>query len=150
MISYKHVYALFPKVRGYQPFSTCFETVSIFSTTQQPKGLYVPIQAEDSLKDALYHGAIATLWEREKKLPSFVPNHFPVFFVDHLLDSLLKVTEQYIEKLKKGSDKKTTSFIFYDQIDKNATHKQYTLNNEKERKQLLDVMRQYAEKTGRG
>ncbi len=67
------------------------------------KGLYMPVDKRedhaDLLKEAISNGAIAAIWDKKTPLPAFLPTDFPLFFVDHLQDSLKEVTEAYLERV---------------------------------------------------
>jgi hypothetical protein len=82
------------------------------------KGLYLPLalhaeENSESLKNALYNGAIATLWRKDHSLPTFLPTHFPVFIVDDPLESIEVVIKNYLHSLAlKGTNTVDTKFSF--------------------------------------
>ncbi|SET85460.1 UDP-N-acetylmuramoyl-tripeptide--D-alanyl-D-alanine ligase [Salinibacillus kushneri] len=86
-------------------------------------GLFIPIEGErfdghEFLKDAIKHGAIATLWSKNKPVPRFVPTDFPLFFVEDTVEAMQKLATAYREKVKPkvigitGSNGKTTTKDF--------------------------------------
>ncbi|GAA0445854.1 UDP-N-acetylmuramoyl-tripeptide--D-alanyl-D-alanine ligase [Lentibacillus halophilus] len=82
--------------------------------------LFVPLSGahfdgHDYVKEALRHGAVATLWEKGKPLPDDVPADFPVFFVEDTLTALQQLASAYRQKIDPlvigvtGSNGKTTT-----------------------------------------
>lgn len=90
------------------------------SRVRSTKSLFIPIEGEnfdghDYIKEAFNNGAIATLWNKNKELPSFLPTNFPVFLVDETLGALQELAASYRNKINPivigitGSNGKTTT-----------------------------------------
>ncbi|MGG3466574.1 hypothetical protein ABES02_03365 [Neobacillus pocheonensis] len=106
--------SLFSEHQGIQD-NLIFYTVTDVASVIQPRGLFVPIDADaGELSEAIANGAIAAIWDREKKLPHYTPNHFPVFFTSNKDEAIEKLLKLYLEK-KNGETEKTmekTNFKF--------------------------------------
>ncbi|MFZ7946745.1 MULTISPECIES: hypothetical protein [Bacillaceae] len=106
--------SLFPDKQGIQD-EMLFYTVTDEANIDQPKGLFIPFnESSGELLDAIAHGAIAAIWDREHKLPRYTPTYFPVFYTDDLADAIRKIITLYCEKLD-GETKKhmeITNFKF--------------------------------------
>ena len=62
----------------------------------QPKGIFIPLYHDSGeLKEAIANGAIAALWEDDKALPNYMPNHFSVFYANDLWKGLKNMLEKY-------------------------------------------------------
>ncbi|MFC4557016.1 UDP-N-acetylmuramoyl-tripeptide--D-alanyl-D-alanine ligase [Virgibacillus kekensis] len=96
------------------------DEVSTDSRKETHKSLFVPIVGEkfnghDYFKQAFDQGAIAALWQKDRKLPGFVPTDFPVFFVEDTLKALQQLASAYRDKINPvvigitGSNGKTTT-----------------------------------------
>ncbi|ASK63584.1 UDP-N-acetylmuramoylalanyl-D-glutamate--2,6-diaminopimelate ligase [Virgibacillus phasianinus] len=90
------------------------------SRTRSSKSLFIPIVGEnfdghDFIKQAFDNGAVATIWNKNKELPSFLPTEFPVFFVDDTLRALQGLAAAYRKEIDPvvigitGSNGKTTT-----------------------------------------
>ncbi|MBL5782137.1 hypothetical protein HV481_10185 [Bacillus sporothermodurans] len=88
MLSIKDINHLSNSMRGINQSNITFELVSIFSDFPQPKGLFIPIH-DANLDKAIENGAIAAIWKENEPLPSYTPNHFPVFLSNSLLQHYL-------------------------------------------------------------
>ena len=89
--------AIFPESRGIEYDGIEFEELFINPSIKVDKGLFVLIEASDcdvKLKEALYNGAIGALWPKDCSIPTFIPNHFPIFLVDEPIDALQELVEQ--------------------------------------------------------
>jgi len=111
-LTLKDLAGLFRDKKGIQD-DMLFYTVSDQATATQPKGLFVPT-TEDSgeLLEAIANGAIAAIWEYEKKLPRYVPSQFPIFFTNNQAESLRDILTLYTEKLngETSKDMEITNF----------------------------------------
>ncbi|MBP1950610.1 UDP-N-acetylmuramoyl-tripeptide--D-alanyl-D-alanine ligase [Virgibacillus litoralis] len=94
--------------------------VATDSRKKTHKSLFIPIIGEnfdghDYIKQAFDQGAVATLWQKEKQLPSFLPTDFPVFFVEDTLKAFQELAGFYRDKINPivigitGSNGKTTT-----------------------------------------
>ncbi|WP_413301458.1 hypothetical protein AA0X95_21555 [Bacillus sp. 1P10SD] len=96
---------LFSEKQGVQD-DMLFYTMSDQASVAQPRGLFVPVNEESGeLSEAIANGAIAAVWEREKKLPHYTPNHFPIFITDDYYEAIGKILNYYIEKLDGETDR---------------------------------------------
>lgn len=114
MLTYQDVSRLFLKVSGLKEAEIRFHTVSSQADAKQPKGLFVPINDESgTLQEAISNGAIAALWPEEVPIPSYTPNHFPIFFAQDHLKGLVEIMKSYYNYLVEHEDiKERTEFIF--------------------------------------
>jgi hypothetical protein len=121
MLQYQFLKQLFPDTQGIQDPEIQFESVFINPFQTVKKGLFIPLCKGDYLKEAIYHGAIGTLWQKGESLPRYTPNHFPVFFVHDLNEAFLLLIDQYCLKLKNEGirDEDMTKFL----ISEGFTHK---------------------------
>jgi hypothetical protein len=112
-LMYEDIVRLFLKTKGVKD-NLPFYSVSTSSSMKQPKGLFVPV-FEDSgeLKEAIQNGAIAAIWDDSIQLPTYVPNHFPIFFTNDVMSSLKDVLKVFLEKLNgdKIETMSTTKFL---------------------------------------
>lgn len=115
MLLLKDVNNIFTQVKGVKDSSIRFEQVLIDSTIINKKGLFVFVESDEnsdkSMKDALYNGAIAAVWPKNKDLPHFLPNHFPVFIVENSLHAIKQLLEHYLKKMEEKRDQNMTKFI---------------------------------------
>nr|WP_263328099.1 hypothetical protein [Neobacillus sp. Marseille-Q6967] len=114
-LAFKDVRAQFEDFKGVEENEHLYYTVSNNAVVPQPRGLFVPLNdSSGELLDAIANGAIATVWDKGKKLPHYTPNHFPVFFTDDPAGSVRKILALYLEKLDGDNVKKMnmTKFVF--------------------------------------
>jgi hypothetical protein len=98
MIEFHDVLQVIPSTRGvHVPIS--FETLAFSSGQKQEKGLFVSTGREGNLQEAIANGAVAAVWEKEKELPFYAPNHFPVFFADDPVGAIVRIVAKYKHKL---------------------------------------------------
>jgi len=98
MLLYTELKSILPKTKGIEDSQLAFQELYIDSTRKVSKGLFlsVPSESEEELlKEALYNGAIGAVWPLNKKVPSFLPNHFPLFLTNNALDALKEVIHFY-------------------------------------------------------
>ncbi|MDX8359997.1 hypothetical protein [Cytobacillus sp. IB215316] len=98
MLRYHHLKKLYPHTRGVEDdihFKYVFTDCNILVN----KGLYVPINSQGNdnrdLFTAIENGAVGSLWNEERELPKYIPNHFPVFIVHDSYIALKKLLVFY-------------------------------------------------------
>lgn len=120
MLSLKNLSNIFPSNRGAKDANIIINEMMTDSRKKGIKGLFIPLVGEhfdghDFLKDAITNGAIASLWKKDKPVPQFIPNDFPLFFVEDTTEGLQALAQYYLEKIKPitigitGSNGKTTT-----------------------------------------
>ncbi|WP_139125048.1 Mur ligase family protein, partial [Bacillus solimangrovi] len=135
-VSLKQISDVLEQFRGAIDEGICIHEVYIDSRQTVNKGLFVPIigdrfDGHEFLMDAIEHGAIAAIWDKQKEVPSFVPNDFPLFMVDNTIEGLQTIAKQYLQLIQPnviaitGSNGKTTTKDFVDSVMKKKykTHK---------------------------
>ncbi|WP_138415014.1 UDP-N-acetylmuramoyl-tripeptide--D-alanyl-D-alanine ligase [Aquibacillus sediminis] len=111
---------LFTNNRGAVEDQLPIQEISTDSRKKSTKSLFIPLTGEtfdghQFIEDAFYNGAVATLWEKDKQLPSFLPTDFPIFFVEDTLEALQQLAHHYRQKVNPvvigitGSNGKTTT-----------------------------------------
>lgn len=111
---------VFPKFTGNIDNDNLINKVITDSRKNVEQSLFIPIEGErfdghDFLKQAIENGAIATVWNKQKQVPDFVPDHFPVFFVSNTIDALQQLATHYRQLINPtvvgitGSNGKTTT-----------------------------------------
>ncbi|MFD1735722.1 hypothetical protein ACFSCX_04005 [Bacillus salitolerans] len=103
--------------RGIQFGDIEIHTVFTNEESKVNKGLFVPLfngeEVHEDLKEAINNGAITALWWKDVSIPKFLPNDFPLFLVEHPLDSLEMVVKEYFDtKDLKGNGGLDTNLIF--------------------------------------
>jgi hypothetical protein len=115
-LAFEDLSALFMEKMGVKEADHKYYTVCDKADTAQPRGLFIPLH-EDSgeLLDAIANGAIAVIWDHNKELPHYTPNHFPVFFTNDSLNAVGIILQTYIEKLDGERIEKMnkTNFMFF-------------------------------------
>ncbi|WP_449619297.1 hypothetical protein [Robertmurraya sp. Marseille-Q9965] len=115
-LTYEDVSLLFPEVAGIKDVNVDFQTVSFSATTKQPKGLFIPMNhSSGELKLAIANGAIAAVWKKGMEIPTYTPNHFPIFFTEDLLQALKKILLLNKEKNNTRKKEDMTDFLFLDE-----------------------------------
>ncbi len=105
-------------------------TVTDDSKHVQPKGVFVPTTEESGeLLEAIANGAIAAIWDKNKKIPGYTPNHFPLFFTNDPVEAIQRILQLYLEKLEQEETKvmKTTKFKFLNQKLLNKSKQSYDI-----------------------
>ncbi|MBY7143725.1 UDP-N-acetylmuramoyl-tripeptide--D-alanyl-D-alanine ligase [Virgibacillus sp. NKC19-3] len=116
------------------------EEVFTDSRTKVTNALFVPIVGEnfdghDYVKQAFENGAAAVLWSRQKSLPTFLQQDFPVFFVDNTVEALQQLAAHYRNEIAPtvigitGSNGKTTTKDLVAAMLKTAYRTHYTDGN---------------------
>ncbi|MFT8320780.1 MAG: hypothetical protein ABF649_07740 [Bacillus sp. (in: firmicutes)] len=125
-LSYKLIVQAIPNSKGFRDDQILFQTVSFFADVKQPKGLFVPLfgSASGELKDAIANGAIGAIWENEKTIPTYTPNHFPIFYTKDLKKGLKKMIEIYE---KQQVETKMTKFIYKKETSLNKEVETYDI-----------------------
>lgn len=119
-LSLAEIAEIFPSNRGTRASEIFIREIVTDSRKKENNGLFIPIVGDkfdghDFLKDAIYNGAIAALWQENKDIPAFVPNDFPLFFVKNTTAGLQTLAKYYLEKVNPivigitGSNGKTTT-----------------------------------------
>jgi len=106
LLEYRDLEKLFVNKKGITgDFVYC--TVTDQANVEQPKGLFVAV-TEDSgqLSEAIKNGAVAAIWEKDRPLPRYTPNHFPVFFTEDTAEGVKVILQSYLEKLNGDPNKK--------------------------------------------
>jgi uncharacterized membrane-anchored protein len=96
MLTYSELKSLFTETRGITDNMIEFHTVFIDPNKKVNKGLFISLSdtnREEELKKALYNGAIGALWNKDLKIPGFLPNHFPLFMVENSVTAIQNVLE---------------------------------------------------------
>lgn len=111
---------LFPEHQGATSEVTFIERVFTDSRNSCKRGIFVPIigdrfDGHDYLNDAINNGAVASFWEKDRKIPDFVPTDFPLFFVEDTIRALQGLSKNYLKRVNPkvigitGSNGKTTT-----------------------------------------
>lgn len=130
MLTNKDLSDVFSSRRGVEDEQIAFWQVYIDPTIRVKKGLFAFVIGEDesqSLKNAIYNGAIGAIWPKHIPLPHFVPNHFPVFLVNDTLYALKQLTEYYIKSVEGNRYKKMTKILLSNMNEHNV--KNFTYDN---------------------
>ncbi|TCJ06079.1 hypothetical protein [Cytobacillus praedii] len=120
-LTYGDLAKLFPNKYGIQDNELYFHTVASNSAVLQPKGIFIPFEeGSGKLSQAIENGAIAALWDQRERIPSYTPNHFPIFITNDLLKGLKDMMELYIENISNvnmnQTRKEVTNFLFLDEV----------------------------------
>ncbi|MDT9023830.1 MULTISPECIES: hypothetical protein [Rossellomorea] len=121
MLFYDDVKKLFPETSGIHLPGLAFLVVSNSTSMGMEKGLYVPFGGEINLLESIDLGAIASLWPKNKEVPSFVPNHFPLFMVEDVYKAYIDLLEDYTQNYNQEKWEIMTKFIFNSESERNQT-----------------------------
>lgn len=110
----------FPSNVGTKDANIFIQEITTDSRKKVSKGMFVPILGDqfdghDFIMDAINNGAIASFWQENKEVPSFIPTDFPLFFVDDTIVGLQKLAQYYLQQINPivigitGSNGKTTT-----------------------------------------
>ncbi len=133
----------FPSNVGTKDANIFIQEITTDSRKKVSKGMFVPIigdqfDGHNFIKDAINNGAIASFWQENKEVPTFIPNDFPLFFVKDTVEGLQRLSKFYLHKINPivigitGSNGKTTTkdLVFSVLQKKFKTHKtQGNFNN---------------------
>lgn len=142
-LSLTEISEVLPANVGTKDANIFIQEITTDSRKKVSKGMFIPIVGDqfdghDFIKDAINNGAIASLWQENKDIPSFIPNDFPLFFVKNTIDGLQMLAQYYLQQIKPivigitGSNGKTTTkdLVFSVLQKKYRTHKtQGNFNN---------------------
>lgn len=120
MFTLQYIKGIFPESKGSLSAEQNIESVMKDSRKHSGNALFVPIIGErfdghKFLEQAIQHGAIAALWDRNVKVPNSVPASFVFFLVDDTVDALQQLAKHYRETINPvvigitGSNGKTTT-----------------------------------------
>lgn len=129
-LTYGELAKLFPNKYGIQDYELYFHTVASNSAVLQPKGLFIPFEeGSGKLSQAIENGAIAALWDEKESIPSYTPNHFPIFITNDLLKGLKDMMELYIENISYMNQTRieVTNFLFLDEVRLKETESTYDI-----------------------
>ncbi|MBB6455027.1 UDP-N-acetylmuramoyl-tripeptide--D-alanyl-D-alanine ligase [Salirhabdus euzebyi] len=118
---------IFPNYKGKALDSINIYEVFTDSRKKAKFSLFVPIvgenfDAHDYLKDAINMGAVASLWQKDKEIPRFLPTDFPLFFVEDTIVAMQQLAMAYREHVDPkvigitGSNGKTTTKDFFAKV----------------------------------
>ncbi|MFK4998045.1 hypothetical protein ACI2OX_13685 [Bacillus sp. N9] len=99
MLTFSDVANLFPDGKGIKGITLNFQTITTSSSLKTEKGLFIYLGGEEQLLDAIGNGAVAAIWPTTKILPSYTPNHFPIFLVDDEMEALQQLVQTYASKI---------------------------------------------------
>ncbi|CAN7439920.1 hypothetical protein LJR005_002829 [Rossellomorea sp. LjRoot5] len=119
---YDEVKKLFPETKGIHLPGLPFLVVSNSTRMGMEKGLYIPEGGEVNLFRSIEKGAVASLWPKGEEIPSFVPNHFPLFIVEDVYKAYLNLQESYKQNYNQEKWEIMTKFIFSNESERNQTN----------------------------
>ncbi|WP_201716941.1 hypothetical protein [Rossellomorea arthrocnemi] len=122
MLHYDEVKKLFPETKGVHLPGFAFLVVSNSTRMEMKKGLYVPFGDEINLFKSIENGAIASFWPKSDRIPSFVPNHFPLFMVEDVYQAYLDLLESYKQNYNQEKWEIMTKFILSNGFEQNQTN----------------------------
>jgi hypothetical protein len=112
MLTYEDMVQLFPSNKKLIHPAIQFHTVSTFACFPQGKGLFIPLHHDSGeLEEAISNGAIGMLWEKNKALPHYMPNHFFVFYSNDLWKGLENMLDKYHENVISNGEENYTQFV---------------------------------------
>jgi len=138
-LALKDLESLFDNSRGIQD-NLLFVTISDQAHLSQPKGLFISLNRKSGeLSEAIANGAIAAIWDQGQEVPSYAPNHFPIFFTKDPAETIVILLKHYIEKLNGEADEimAITNFKF--------SHKEL-LNKNKETYDIAGMLNEITSK----
>ncbi len=116
MLFYDDVKKLFPESFGIRLPGFAFLVVSNSTSDKMEKGLYIPLGTDIDLFKSINLGAVASLWPRDKNVPPFVPNHFPLFLVENVQLAYDELLNYYKLNYNQEKWEIMTKFIFSNEI----------------------------------
>ncbi|MEH7110829.1 hypothetical protein V7124_00485 [Neobacillus niacini] len=114
-LAFNDLVTLFSDFKGVKEADHLYFTITDNAAVAQPRGLFIPLNDNSGeLLDAIANGAIAAIWERNKPIPKYAPNHFPIFFTDNPIEGMTQLLRFYYEKINGDNAKKmnVTKFVF--------------------------------------
>ncbi|BCB03261.1 hypothetical protein [Bacillus sp. KH172YL63] len=121
MLFYDDVKKLFPVTKGIHLPGFTFLVVSNSTRVDMKKGLYVPDGGGSDLFKSIEKGAIASFWLKDATVPSFVPNHFPLFIVEDIQAAYVKLKKHYHQNYNQEKWEIMTKFIFSNESEMHQT-----------------------------
>src|SRR5690625_3851391 len=120
LFTIKWLATIFPKYQGDIQMNHSIAEVNTDSRVKTDNSLFIPLigdnfDGHDHVRQAIDQGAIAIIWSKEKQLPSFISNDFPVFYVNDTLEALQNLAMRYRDDINPivvgitGSNGKTTT-----------------------------------------
>jgi len=122
MLTYRFIAQLFPTTSGIVDETIEFHSLFVNPFQKVTKGLFVPLLYEyEELKYAIEHGAIAAIWPNNVAVPKYVPNHFPIFFVDSPVNALKEITLSYLQSYRRENNNMTRFYLDAENVHNNRT-----------------------------
>jgi hypothetical protein len=150
MLKYEDFYPLNKGTRGIKDPSLQFKHVTIFPESLQPKGLFISLEDNGKLDEAIENGAIASLWKEGSKVPSYTPTDFPIIYVEDTARAYSTIAAKYIQKVKQKECDIMTKFEFYEPQLLNKSPFTYDIAVEGLGHDLLEVLDLFVEGKRRG
>ncbi|ALX47385.1 UDP-N-acetylmuramoyl-tripeptide--D-alanyl-D-alanine ligase [Lentibacillus amyloliquefaciens] len=96
----KWLAAIFDDLNGNASDSIKINEVTTDSRKKTHQSLFIPLVGEKFdghhyMKEAFNQGAVAAIWDKTKEVPDFLPQDFPLFFVDDTLAAMQKLATCY-------------------------------------------------------
>jgi hypothetical protein len=129
-LAFNDLVAMFPDFKGVREAEHKYITVTDRASTVMTRGLFIPLNDKSGeLLDAIANGAIAAVWDKEKPVPRYTPNHFPIFFTDNPARGVLDLLRFYFEKIDGDNAEKMnmTKFVFLDKKLLNENKETYDI-----------------------
>ncbi|SFD82543.1 UDP-N-acetylmuramoyl-tripeptide--D-alanyl-D-alanine ligase [Lentibacillus persicus] len=112
--------AIFDNVNEHASDSIYINEVTTDSRKKTDKSLFIPIIGEKFdghhyMEEAYNQGAVAAIWDKRKAVPDFLPDDFPLFYVNDTLAAMQQLAQSYRESVAPtvigvtGSNGKTTT-----------------------------------------
>lgn len=131
---------IFPEYQGNIQFDHAIEEVTTDSRVKTSPSLFIPLigdnfNGHDHVKQAIDHGAIAVIWNKEIELPAFITNDISVFYVNDTLEALQNLAMHYRNEINPivvgitGSNGKTTTKDLAASIVRTTYHTHFTAGN---------------------
>lgn len=116
----KWLATIFPEHQGNVDSNLLIDQVTTDSRVKVENALFIPLVGDqfdghDHVRQAIDQGSIAIIWDKNKQLPEFISNEFPVFFVHDTLEALQVLAMHYRDEVNPivvgitGSNGKTTT-----------------------------------------
>ncbi len=104
-LGYSLVAQSIPNSLGIKDFELLFYTIATNGMVKQPRGLFIPLgDNSDELLMAINNGAVAAVWEADRVIPAFTPNHFPIFLTKNIKEDVKNMLELYLENIKQNKE----------------------------------------------
>ncbi|WP_456271625.1 hypothetical protein [Bacillus sp. AK031] len=139
MLTYKDIKKMTASSTGIDDPELLFESITAEADVPMPKGLFIPFSDEELFK-SIHNGAVAAIWLKGRKLPAWLPNHFPLFITDNPIEDVLRILDDYYNNSKQEEWGKMTTFIFREEkgkLYKISEKEQYSRLKEIAEKSLL-------------